>query len=61
LAHFVSGQPIVIGDVVNEHSMLNPKSRKRFDSIRPEQKIRSAEHYAFFAMASKSPKLLGPS
>jgi hypothetical protein len=41
--------------------MLNPKSRKRFDSIRPEQKIRSAEHYAFFAMASKSPKLLGPS
>jgi hypothetical protein len=30
--------------------MLNPTDKPRFDALRPEQKIRSAEHYAFFAV-----------
>jgi len=50
LAHFVSGRPILIDDIVKTGRMLNAKDKPRFDALRPEQKIRSAEHYAFFAL-----------
>ena len=50
LAHFVSGRPLLIDDIVKTGRMLNPTDKPRFDAIRPEQKIRSAEHYAFFAV-----------
>jgi hypothetical protein len=58
LAHFVSGQPIEVVDVVKQGTMLKLRDRPRFNAIRPEDKIRSAEHYSFFAMAAKSPKFL---
>lgn len=53
LAHYVSGQPIKI-----EHGHGVPKSghmlkdRATFDRIAPEAKLRSPEHYAFFALAA---------
>lgn len=50
LAHYVSGQPILIKDVVKTGRILNPVDKPRFDAITPEQKVRSAAHYEFFAM-----------
>jgi peptidoglycan hydrolase-like protein with peptidoglycan-binding domain len=50
LAHFVSGRPILIDDIVKTGRMLNASEKPRYDALRPEQKIRSAEHYAFFAL-----------
>jgi peptidoglycan hydrolase-like protein with peptidoglycan-binding domain len=50
LAHYVSGQPIKIDDIVKEGHMLTAAEKPKFDAIRPDQKIRSAEHYAFFAV-----------
>lgn len=58
LAHFVSGRPIRI-----DHSNGVPaaglmiKDRGPFDRIRPEAKLRSAEHFAFFAMVAGFSKL----
>ncbi|WP_419807701.1 peptidoglycan-binding domain-containing protein [Sphingomonas sp.] len=49
LAHYVSGQPILIVDVVRRAHMLTPGDRPKFDRIAPADKLRSAEHYAFFA------------
>ncbi|WP_254509643.1 peptidoglycan-binding domain-containing protein [Anatilimnocola floriformis] len=52
LAHFVSGQPILIS---HDHGV--PKggqflkgAKDKLDKITPEAKLRSPEHYAFFAM-----------
>jgi len=53
LAHFVSGQPLKISHdlgVPKQGDML--KDRTALDRITPEAKLRSAEHYAFFAMAA---------
>lgn len=50
LAHFVSGRPFLIDDQVKTGRMLNSASKPSFDALKPEQKIRSAEHYAFFAV-----------
>ena len=53
LAHFVSGQPLKISHengVPKQGDML--KDRTALDKITPEAKLRSAEHYAFFAMAA---------
>ena len=50
LAHYVSGQPILIDDIVKSGHMLAAADKPNFDRIRPEQKVRSAEHYAFFAI-----------
>jgi hypothetical protein len=50
LAHYVSGQPILIDDIVKSGHMLTAADKPNFDRIRPEQKVRSAEHYAFFAI-----------
>jgi hypothetical protein len=58
LAHFVSGQPIEVVDVVRRGHMLVLGDRPRFNAIRPEDKIRSAEHYAFFGMVAKTPRFL---
>lgn len=58
LAHFVSGQPITIGDEVKEFSMLT--ERAAFDAISHERKLRSAEHYAFFAVVARFPQFLKP-
>jgi peptidoglycan hydrolase-like protein with peptidoglycan-binding domain len=60
LAHFVSGQPIKIDDIVKKGTMLRSATRPPFDAISPEQKIRSAEHYAFFAIMSNFPQLMPP-
>ena len=53
MAHFVSGQPIVI-DHINGvpkkgHMLTN---RAPFDIIKPVAKLQSPEHYAFFALAA---------
>jgi Putative peptidoglycan binding domain len=56
LAHYVSGQPIKVGDV-STGRMLDG-GRRLFDELKPEEKIRSAEHYSFFAMTAKFPRLL---
>ena len=58
LAHYVSGNPINIDDVVKIGRMLNSAFRRIFDAITPEQKIRSAEHYSFFAIVAQFPQLL---
>ena len=58
LAHFVSGQPITIGDEVKEFSMLT--ERAAFDAISHARKLRSAEHYAFFAVVARFPQFLKP-
>lgn len=50
LAHYISGRPFFIDDQVKEGRMLNKASKPAFDKLKPEQKIRSAEHYAFFAL-----------
>jgi len=57
LAHYVSGRPFAIVDPVKKGRMLNPSNKPSFDAIRPDQKIRSAEHYAFFAVLSGFLKL----
>jgi peptidoglycan hydrolase-like protein with peptidoglycan-binding domain len=58
LAHYVSGQPIAIIDIVKKGDMLNTGDRHSFDVIRPEDKVRSAEHYAFFALTSRFPQFI---
>lgn len=53
MAHFVSGQPLRLSHengVPAQGDML--KDRTALDKIPPEAKLRSAEHYAFFAMAA---------
>ncbi len=50
LAHYISGRPFLIVDQVKTGRMLNATTKPAFDAIRPDQKIRSAEHYAFFAV-----------
>jgi peptidoglycan hydrolase-like protein with peptidoglycan-binding domain len=58
LAHFVSGQPIRIDDIVKKGHMLEAAAKPAFDRLRPEEKVRSAEHYAFFAMVAGFQQLL---
>ena len=60
LAHYVSGQPIKIGDVVKQGRMLNSAFRPKFDAIKPEEKVASAEHYSFFSIVARFPKFLAP-
>lgn len=60
LAHFISGQPIKIEDMVKQGRMLNPTQKPAFDAIKPADKIRSAEHYAFFAVVASFPRLIPP-
>ena len=58
LAHFVSGQPLKISHehgVPAQGDML--LDRTALDKLTPEAKLRSPEHYAFFAMAAGSPRL----
>jgi peptidoglycan hydrolase-like protein with peptidoglycan-binding domain len=51
LAHFVSGRPLKISHDLGVPKVgLMLKDRTTFDRIAPEAKLRSAEHYAFFAM-----------
>ena len=57
LAHYVSGQPIEVHDVVKGH-MLLVTDRPKFNNIRPDQKVRNADHYSFFAQAAENPSLL---
>lgn len=57
LAHYVSGRPFAITDQVKKGRMLNAATKPSFDAIRPDQKIRSAEHYAFFAVFAGFRKL----
>ena len=62
LAHFVSGQPLVIS---HEHGVpkqgLMLLDRTALDKITPEAKLRSPEHYAFFAMAAGFRRVTPPS
>lgn len=54
LAHFVSGQPLKISHengVPREGDMLKG-DKEKLDKLTPEAKLRSAEHYAFFAMVA---------
>lgn len=58
LAHFVSGQPLKISHehgVPVQGDMLT--DRTALDKITPEAKLRSPEHYAFFAMTAGFPRL----
>jgi hypothetical protein len=57
LAHFVSGQPLLIDDLADAGSMLTPSEKATLDRLRPEQKVRSAPHYAFFAMLAGFPQI----
>ena len=52
LAHYVSGQPFTIDDFVNGDMRF---SRPKFDRLKPEQKIRNADNYAFFALTCAFP------
>jgi hypothetical protein len=56
LAHSVSGQPIKIGDV--KPGTFLGGQRPTFDAFKPEEKIRSAEHYAWFGITAKNPQFL---
>jgi hypothetical protein len=58
LAHYVSGQPIRIGDVVKQGFMHIKEDRPKFDAIKPEEKVRSAEHYGFFALCCRFSQFL---
>jgi hypothetical protein len=50
LAHYVSGQPIDIDDQIEDGDILDPGDFPRFDRLKPEQKVASADHYALFSM-----------
>jgi hypothetical protein len=54
LAHFVSGQPLVIDHTngVPKRGLMLKGSKPELDKIPAEAKLRSPEHYAFFAMAA---------
>lgn len=54
LAHFVSGQPFLIDDLV-DGDMRFKEDRPKFDRLKPEQKIRNADNYAFFALTCAFP------
>jgi peptidoglycan hydrolase-like protein with peptidoglycan-binding domain len=54
LAHYVSNQSILIVDPVGKGFMDVPADKPAFDKISPAKKIRSAEHYAFFALSAGS-------
>ena len=59
LSHYVSGRPLKISHdhgVPKAGDMLT--NRAPLDQIAPEAKLRSAEHYAFFAMAASFRKLV---
>lgn len=57
LAHFVSGRPLFVDDIVKIGHMTNDATKPAFDKISPEQKLRSAEHYGFFAVATAAARL----
>ncbi len=63
LAHFVSGQPLKISHengVPKQGDMLQG-DKEALDKIPPEAKLRSAEHYALFAMVAGFRSLTTPS
>lgn len=62
LAHFVSGQPLKISHengVPRQGDMLQG-DKEKLDKIPVEAKLRSAEHYAFFAMGAGFRKVVPP-
>jgi peptidoglycan hydrolase-like protein with peptidoglycan-binding domain len=52
LAHYVSSPVISIDDQVHTGHMITPSDKPKFDALSPDKKIRSAEHYAFFAVSA---------
>ena len=54
LAHFVSGQPLIISHDhgVPKQGLMLKGDKPKLDRLTPEAKLRSPEHYAFFAMVS---------
>jgi len=54
LAHFVSGQPLKISHDhgVPKQGLMLKGDKPKLDKLAPEAKLRSPEHYAFFAMLS---------
>jgi hypothetical protein len=54
LAHYVSGQPVKIIDIVKDGRIT--KNTAPFDALKPEDKIRSAEHYSFFSIVARPPR-----
>jgi hypothetical protein len=62
LAHFVSGQPLKISheNGVPRQGLFLKGSKDKLDKIPPEAKLRSAEHYAFFAMGAGFRQILPP-
>ena len=54
LAHFVSGQPLLISHDhgVPKRGLMLKGSKDELDKIPAEAKLRSPEHYAFFAMVA---------
>jgi hypothetical protein len=63
LAHFVSGQPLKISheNGVPRQGIILKGEKEKFDKIPPEAKLRSAEHYALFAMVAGFRSLTTPS
>lgn len=58
LAHYVSGRPFFIDDQVKHGAMIDPPNLPFYTAITPEKKVRSAEHYAFFAVIAAGFKKL---
>jgi hypothetical protein len=58
LAHYVSGRPFLIDDHVKHGAMIDPPNLPFYTAISPEKKVRSAEHYAFFAVCAAGFKKL---
>lgn len=54
LAHYVSGQPLLIShdNGVPKKGLMLKGSKDKLDKIPAEAKLRSPEHYAFFAMVA---------
>lgn len=50
LAHYVSGRPIKIRDPIDDGDIFSPVDFPRFQALRPDEKVRSADNYALFAM-----------
>ena len=58
LAHYVSGRPFLIDDHVKHGAMIDAQNTPFYAAISPEKKVRSAEHYAFFAVIAAGFKKL---
>jgi hypothetical protein len=51
LAHHVSGSPFLIGDQIKQGARF-PEDHNRLDALPPHQKVRNAEHYAWYAFVA---------